>query len=110
MSIPRTGCGRAEGLLRGRNTALCGIRREKRDGALGERHGEAKGSTDGGAGRQTFCEQRQNENLTEFRRTLTLAIVHYSISTTRDRVEISRLPPLRASREASLKGGSFKFA
>ncbi|KYN31968.1 hypothetical protein ALC56_13721 [Trachymyrmex septentrionalis] len=34
-----TGYGRAEGPLGGRNTALCGIRREKRDGALGEEHG-----------------------------------------------------------------------
>lgn len=50
VSAPRTGCGRAEGLLRGRNTALCGIRREKRDEVLGERHREAKGNPDGGTG------------------------------------------------------------
>ena len=48
VSAPQAGYGRAEGPLRGRNTALCGIRREKRDGALGEEHSEMEGSTDGG--------------------------------------------------------------
>ncbi|EGI63858.1 hypothetical protein G5I_07735 [Acromyrmex echinatior] len=87
--LKNTGYGRAEGPLRGRNTALCGIRREKRDGALDEEHSEAEGSTDGGTrssrGRKIGIGKNKTGLTGNYKkmkiivelRTLTLAIKYY---------------------------------